>query len=150
MWWPSLVPILVSLGHELSGRLAGEEVGKLYERYSDGYGAMVVAYHYAWLLDALGAKDEAAQVFGRISSGEIGKIGGQACNVEIEKTIREYAKIKYAIMLGETCDYREALRVLSGVVASGEETHISKLTESVRESIQILKREGPKDENEQR
>jgi len=126
-----------------------DKVGKLCKRYTDGFGAMVVSYHYAWLLDAVGERDEAAKIFGRISSGEIGKVGGEMCNEAIARTVVQYAKIQYAIMLGESGNYREALGVLSGVLPVGEKTHISGLTESVSESIRILKRELGENENRQ-
>jgi len=124
-----------------------DKVGRLVDRYTQGYGAMMVEYHYAWLLDAIGEKDKAKKIFGRISSGEI-EI--QQCNEAIAGTVRQYAKIQYAIMLGEAGDYREALKALSQVAPAGEQTHISKLTESVSESIKILKREVPASENKQR
>ena len=65
----------------------------------------------------------------------------------IAETVREYAKIQYAIMAGEKADYNEALKVLGSMRSHSDNSHISELAESVAKSIEILKREIPKDEN---
>jgi predicted chitinase len=75
---------------------------------------------------------------------------GESSQEVIAQTVQEYAKIQYAVIAGEKADYKEALRVLSSLQTHGHESHISRMAESVTNSIQTLKREVPKNDNEER
>jgi hypothetical protein len=63
------------------------------------------------------------------------------------EAVQEYARIQSAIMLGEKGDYTDALRVLRSLRKHPDKSHLSELAKSVTESIEILKREVPKDES---
>ena len=113
---------------------------------SNTYGGILLQYHYAWLLDTLGEKDKAAEILAWISSTDIVETDLKSWQKVIVETTQEYAKIQYAVMLGERTDYIEALKVLSSL-RTHSESYISELAKSVSESIQTLKREVPKNEN---
>ena len=117
-------------------------------QYANSYGGTLLRYHYAWLLDALGDKDKAIEMLARTSCVDAENIGGKSRRKVILETIVRYAKIQQAIMLAERADYAEALRALGGLRAEADKSHISELAESVGKSIEILKREHVKDENE--
>lgn len=120
----------------------------LCSKYQDTKGGILLLYHYAWLLDALGEKDKAAKVFARVSSNDSANASNEPHEKATVKSIQEYATIQYAIMAGEKTDYKEALRVLGGLQALPDKSHISELAESVTKGIQTLRREVPKNDNE--
>jgi len=123
------------------------QLDRLCKEYRNTCGGILLQYHYAWLLDALGEEHKAAEVFARIFSNDIADTNNKSQKKAIVETVQEYAKIQYAIMAGEKADYKEALRVLGSLRSHPDKSHISELAKSVIKSIQILKREVPKDEN---
>jgi len=125
-----------------------DELNRLCKEYENTCEGILLQYHYAWLLDALGEKRKAAEILARIFSNDVTDISNESREKAIAETVREYAKIQYAIMAGEKTNYKEALRVLGSMRSHPDKSHISELVTSVTKSIQILKREVPKNENE--
>jgi len=123
------------------------QLNRLCKEYRNTCGGILLQYHYAWLLDTLGEEHKAAEVFARIFSNDVTDINNKSQEKAIVETVQEYAKIQYAIMAGEKADYKEALRVLGSLRSHPDKSHISELAKSITKSIQILKREVPKDEN---
>jgi len=123
-----------------------DKLNRLCKEYQNTCWDVLLQYHYAWLLDALGEKHKAAETFAKIFSKNFVDANNKSMEKIIAGTIQEYAKIQYAIIIGELADYKEALRVLSSMQTHPNKSHISELVESVTESIQILKREVPKNE----
>lgn len=126
---------------------AVEVFDKLCEEYKNDNGADLLLYHYAWLLDTIGNKDKASEIFLQIISQDDKNEKNEGKKLEIKLTIQEYAKIQYAIMAGEKGKYNEALKVLNTLRSYSENSHLSELSKSVMESIKTLKREVPVNEN---
>jgi hypothetical protein len=116
----------------------------------NSYSWFLLQYEYAWLLDALGERDKAAEALSQITSSNLASLGNGLNRIAVVKMIQDYAKIQRAIILGEKANYTEALEMLATLRSDPNESHISKLAESVTESIQILKREVSKNESEQK
>jgi tetratricopeptide (TPR) repeat protein len=129
----------------------GQELVSALERlcreHPGTYGEILLQYHYAWLLDTLGRKDEALEIFTRICSVDVVAARDKPSKGLVLQTIQEYARIQSAIMLGEKADYTGALRVLGTLRKHPDESHISGLASSVSEGLQILRREAPRNEN---
>jgi len=130
-----------ALGQQISDKL-----DMFCREYPNTYGGILLLYHYAWLLDALDEKDKAAEIFARISSIETGQTDDESGDKTIMKTIQMYAKIQYAVMLGEKGDYLNALQTLDELRTHRDKSHISELAESVGKSMETLKRELSKNE----
>jgi tetratricopeptide (TPR) repeat protein len=120
---------------------------RLYREHPDTYGEILLQYHHAWLLDTLGRKDEAIEIFTRICSADVVDADEKSSKSLVLQTIQEYARIESALMLGEKSDYTEALRVLGTLRKHPDESHISVLAGSVSEGLQILRREVHSNEN---
>lgn len=123
---------------------------QLCQQHEGAYGGILLQYHYAWLLDTLGQKEKAVEVLARICSADVAAIDSESWREALLETIQEYAKLQSAIMLGESADYTGALRLLGSLRAHPETSHLGELTTSVTKSIETLKRELPKYENQQR
>lgn len=124
-----------------------DKLDKLSKEYANSYSGILLGYHYAWLLDALGERSKAMDMFVQISSNDCLGANDKSCQITVAETIQKYAKIQHAIMLGERANYSEALHVLDSLITHQSESHISKLAESVSKGIQTLKREVHTDEN---
>ena len=118
--------------------------------HSIGYGGILLQYHYAWLLDTLGEKNKAAEIFAMISAARIPNNGDKPREKAILETVAEYAKIQLAILLGERADYTEALRILNTMRTHPDKSHISELAKSVGKNLETLKREVPENENKKK
>ena len=125
-----------------------EVFDKLCKEYKNNNGGGLLLYHYAWLLDTIGNKDKASEIFLQIISQDSINEKKEGQKPEITSTIQEYAKIQYAIMAGEKGKYNEALKVLDTLRKQPENSHLSELSKSVIESIKTLKREVPVNETE--
>jgi len=123
------------------------KLNNLCKETQDTYSGIVLRYHYAWFLDTLGEKNKAAETLAQIFSVNIANTNNRAWGKAVVETVQEYAKIQYAIIAGERANYTEALRVLN-MRAYTDQSHISELAKSVSKSIEILKREVPKNETE--
>lgn len=124
-----------------------EELDRLSREYAGSYSGILLGYHYAWLLDALGEEDKALEVLARASSDECFGANEKHCRTTIVETIQGYAKIQRAIILGEKANYSEALQVLDSLRTDQSESHVPELAEAVSKSIQTLKREVHRNEN---
>ena len=122
----------------------------LCKEHSIGYGGILLQYHYAWLLDTLGEKNRAAEIFAMISAAGIPDDGDKPREKAILETVAEYAKIQLAILLGERADYTEALRILNTMRTHPDKSHISELAKSVGKNLETLKREVPENENKKK
>jgi tetratricopeptide (TPR) repeat protein len=120
---------------------------RLCQEHPGAYGEILLQYHHAWLLDALGSKDETLEIFTRICWADVVDANDKSSKSLVLQTIQDYARIQSAIMLGDRADYTEALRVLGTLRKHPDESHISGLASSVTEGLQILRREVPRNEN---
>ena len=114
---------------------------ELCHRYQGSYGGLVVAYHYAWILDVLGNKSKAAMVLGQILSVDVDKICEGPRDQSIGRTVQKYAGLQHAIVLAEHANYQQALAVLIRLNCDSCAPHVQELRQSVIESVKILQRE---------
>jgi tetratricopeptide (TPR) repeat protein len=121
----------------------------LCKQYEGTYGGFLLSYHYAWLLDAANQKDAAANVFAKLDKTVVKETYDNPGIDIIVKTIADYAKLQQAIILGEVGNYKQALETLYLVGGDPNDTHLLNLTESVKKSLETLKREVPEDVNDQ-
>lgn len=136
-------------GDEASAQSIIDQLNQLSKEYKNTSIGILLQYHYAWLLDTLGEKEKAAEIFSGICSTNIKGTNNNSIDKTITNIVQEYAKIQYAIIAGEKADYKEALRVLDNLRSHPEGSHVSKLGKSVIESVQILRREVPINEKEE-
>ena len=113
---------------------------RLCKESKDSKWGALLQYHYGWLLDRLGEKVRAAHIFAGIGAGS-NKKEDDLQTKEVFTMIREYGHIQSAIICGENGEYAQALKILAGLRASPEQSHLGKLAASVRKSIKTLKRE---------
>lgn len=99
---------------------------------------LILGYHYACLLDAIGEKDNAMQVFEQLSLTDT-SVFDQPVPAEIER-ITAYSSIRAAILHAEKQDYQHAKSIINQITDTAA-THIRGLVESVSESLQTLIRE---------
>jgi len=125
-----------SLARQIAGKLDA-----LCRDCPDIYGKIVLQYHYAWLLDALGERDKAAEIFAEIFSLDPAGNNNEFWKRAIIETIQEYAKIQTAVLLGEKTDFAGASQVLTKLRPQPDKSHISELTKSLANSIDILRKE---------
>jgi len=115
------------------------EMRDLITEYGESYGGVLVLYHYTWLLEALGEKDEAADALRGICYSEPAHFSDSLD--KIITTVRAYARLQYAIILAEKSRYGEAVQVLNELKQRPVQAHISELAESVRKTIRVFERE---------
>lgn len=142
-----LITYFKDLEYKDSAKQISDRLNRLCEEYSNTYAGILLSYHYAWLLDTVGEKDKAVEVFARVSSTDITDANNNVQLSVIAETIAEYAKIQRAIMLGEKGDYKKALQVVGSLCSHPEQSHISDLAKSVSEGIVILRKEFPANDN---
>ncbi|MCK5600464.1 hypothetical protein KAR91_01260 [Candidatus Pacearchaeota archaeon] len=122
----------------------------LCKKYEMSNQSVLLRYHYAWILDAIGHQEHAKDLLAEIGMSEhkvvevAASVSGSASNI-----LREYAKIQCSIILGERADYTDALNVLATVDRRNPDSHIVTLASSVNESIETLKRENIKNAEKQ-
>ncbi|KPJ65431.1 MAG: hypothetical protein AMJ43_10725 [Coxiella sp. DG_40] len=121
----------------------------LCKQYEGTYGGFLLSYHYAWLLDAANQRDAAANIFAKLDKTVVKKTYDNPGIDIIVKTIADYAKLQQAIILGEAGNYRQAFETLYSVRGDPNDTHLLNLTESVKKGLDTLKREVPKDVDDQ-
>jgi tetratricopeptide (TPR) repeat protein len=117
-----------------------QKLDTLCKEHQNTYAGILLHYHYACLLDALGDKEKATEILTRIFSDNFVNTNRKSLGEAIE-SVREYAKIQYAVTSAEMTEYRQALRVLSSLRFSPDNSHISDMAKSVTESIHVLRRE---------
>jgi len=116
----------------------------LCREYDGTYGAVLLNYHYACLLDATGDKEKAANTFAKITLSTAQKLNVGDSVQAVIKIIAEYAKLQQAVILGEIGNYQQAIKAVENIKMYPESYHLSKLVESVVKSLETLKREVPK------
>jgi len=119
--------------------------GRLYKKYRGTYGAVLLGYHYGWFLDTIGRKNEAAKILHQVYTEDI--VDTDKSRREIINTVRAYACIQSALILSEMRHYREAIQTLQDLKSPEQQSHISKLAKSIRETIKILKSEVTTNDN---
>ncbi|MHC4479016.1 MAG: hypothetical protein ACYTEL_25605 [Planctomycetota bacterium] len=130
-----------SMEESLVQRMVDMLDGLRQEYRHTAYGGFLLHYHYARLLDSLGAKDKAIEVLAPICSAETVAPTTKPCRRKVMETVQEYARVQSAIMLGERADYKQASRRLGSLRVHPDESHILQLAKSVRKSLETLKRE---------
>jgi tetratricopeptide (TPR) repeat protein len=105
----------------------------------------LVSYHYAWLLDTIGEKETACKCLDAIITGieDNDKLHADY----LAQAILNYAKLQKALISGEQEQYKQGLECLASLDPAIKDTHVSQLADSIRNSLETLKREVPKDEN---
>ena len=107
-------------------------------------GLWQIRYHYAWLLDATGKKEAALKTFNTIIDSI--DLVDETDNY-IKEKILNYSKLQIALIHCEHEQYLQGLKYLDSIENKNNDDHISSLTDSIRNSIQTLKREVAQDEN---
>ena len=125
----------------VSDKLAG-----LSTKHKKTYSGIVLNYHYAWLLDAMDEKDKAIKLFAEVAAADDPNRDVSPQIKTVIKTVSDYARVQCAIMYGESGDYSQSLKVLSGLKYDDDKAHLSNLARSVENSIETLKREVPKND----
>ena len=115
----------------------------LCQKYQDSEWAILLNYHYAWLLDSINDDDKASIVLDKIYSAKSDFLL-KGTLADFVPTLKAYAAIQNAIILAELQDYKKALDVLGKIELSSHHKHLTQLKESVINSTRILKREVPK------
>ena len=105
----------------------------------------LLSYHYAWLLDTVGQKEMACKFFDEM-------IAEIEASTEIRadylaQTILNYSKLQKSLINGEREQYKQGLECIASLEPITKDTHIGQLADSIRNSLETLKREVPKDEN---
>jgi hypothetical protein len=147
---PALViAYLKSSNNPASAQNIVDSLNALCKAHQDTSNGILLQYHYAWLLDTVGEEQKARETLSRISSTDTFKANDNSSQEAIARVIQEYAKIQYAIMAGEKAEYKGALSMLDNLHTHADESHISELSETVKKSIQTLRREVPKNDNKE-
>ena len=121
----------------------------LSNQYRQSYGGILLGYHYAWLLDASGKQKQAAEVIKDICKQAASVNPDMPGIASVISTLAGYAKLQQAVIFGEENRYKEALEIVHSLKPDPNDVHMSNLTDSIEKALQTLKREVPKDVNEQ-
>ena len=119
----------------------------LKNQYQGTYSGVAISYHYAWLLDAVGKKQEAITIFEGIGKDSCKAVPQQDGTGFLLATLTDYARLQQSILLGEAGNYKNALEAIGSVVRDPNNAHVSELAGSIEKSLETLKREVPKDAN---
>jgi tetratricopeptide (TPR) repeat protein len=120
-----------------------QSVERLCRKYEGTPPGLMLDYHYAWMLDAVGRRDQAIEVLARITAPDepTGAVAPELAPSQ-EEVLRRYAVLQHALLLAEEENYDKALKILAGLPpAPDKESHVSRLAESVTRNVQTLKRE---------
>lgn len=145
---------LIGLSKDSSDKELKDKIEVLLEdlssKYKQGYGGILISYHYAWFLDALGQQKQAAKLLENIlqQTKSINPDAPPYINSTIH-TLTDYTKLQQAVILGEENKYKEAIEIVSLLKPDPNDVHITTLAESIEYALQTLKREVPKDANNQ-
>lgn len=121
----------------------------LSSQYRKSYGGILLGYHYAWLLDASGKQKQAAEVIEDICKQAVSINPDMPGTASVISTLTDYAKLQQAVIFGEENRYREALEIVYSLKPDPNDVHTSNLADSIEKALETLKREVPKDVNEQ-
>jgi tetratricopeptide (TPR) repeat protein len=117
--------------------------------YQQSYGGILLGYHYAWLLDASGQQRRAAEVLEDICKQSVAINPDMLGTASVIRTLTDYAKLQRAVIFGEENKYREALEIVYSLKPDPNDVHMLNLSDSIEKALQTLKREVPKDVNDQ-
>ena len=115
-------------------------------QYQHTYGGIVLGYHYAWLLDTTHQASQAAGIFEGVCRQAASFESDTPSLKSVISLLADYARIQQAVILGEEAKYVEALKNIASVKSDPNDSHLSKLTDSIAEALKTLKREVPKNE----
>jgi tetratricopeptide (TPR) repeat protein len=118
-------------------------------RYRQSYAGILLGYHYAWLLDAVGEQKQANEVLDDICKQAASINPEMSDTALVISTLIDYAKLQKAIILGEENKYQEALKVVDTVNSDPNNAHLFNLADSIKKAFETLKREVPRDVNDQ-
>ena len=116
--------------------------------HENNYSIAIVNYHYAWLLDVTGKHQEAADMLGRISQVRSFNGDEHGFLAPLLKDLDHYACLQRATILGEVGEYKAAIKSAHSIPDDPNNIHLSSLTESIKEGLETLKREVPKNESQ--
>ncbi|MHC4744806.1 MAG: tetratricopeptide repeat protein, partial [Planctomycetota bacterium] len=94
------IPRNAALARDLCGKL-----DDLCEKYNNSYEGILLQYHYAWLLDAVGEKDKAAEMLAKAHSSNPVSVKVATHKKATIETVQAYAGIQSAIIAVESEDY---------------------------------------------
>lgn len=119
---------------------------EIMKKSTDMFSSLVLKYHYAWFLDAIGKKEQSYQMFSQISDYR-----SETASETIEKDfiihkLISYSKLQMALLDGEMERYKEGLECLNMLARDPNDKHVVNMTDSLRSSLEVLKREVPKNE----
>lgn len=118
-------------------------------QHKNSYSGVLLGYHYAWVLDAAGEREKAIELF-EIVGKEASQAGFERQSVTlITNALGNYAKLQQAVILGDKNKYREAIGVIKTLDPDANDVHIFNLSNSIGNAMETLKREVPKDANDQ-
>ena len=118
-------------------------------QYCRSYGGILIGYHYAWLLDSSGRQRQAAKVLEDICKQAAAINPDIPGTTSVINTLTDYAKLQQAVILGEENKYREALEIIYSLTPDPNDVHMLNLSDSIKKALETLKREVPKDVNNQ-
>ncbi|MHC4396866.1 MAG: tetratricopeptide repeat protein [Planctomycetota bacterium] len=121
----------------------------LSSQYQQNYGSILLGYHYAWLLDASGEQQKADETLADICKQAASINPYMPGTASVISTLTNYAKLQQAVIFGEENRYREALEIVYSLKPDPNDVHMLNLTDSIKKALETLKREVPKDVNDQ-
>jgi len=124
---------------EITGLLEG-----LCEQEQEGFGGLLLRYHYACLLDFLGDKERSLSLFSQVCSLDTDGITDAEGQRRICEIIRNYSKLQRVIIIGDTGDYNRCLELLSTLDIPPDDGYLTELLKSIKKDIEVLKRENVK------
>jgi tetratricopeptide (TPR) repeat protein len=122
---------------------------ELYDQYQQGYGGILLGYHYAWLLDAAEKQSQAADILEAICKQAASVNTDTPRIAQVIAALTDYAKLQQAVIFGEQNKYRQALELIYSLKPDPNDVHMQNLSDSIENALQTLKREVPKDVNDQ-
>jgi tetratricopeptide (TPR) repeat protein len=144
-----LITLIKDSGDKEFKNEAGILLKDLSSQYRESYGGILVGYHYAWLLDALGEQKQATEVLEDINKQAVSINIDMPGIAQVIGALTDYARIQQAIILGEENRYKEALEIVCSLKTDPNDVHLSNLADSSKKTLETLKREVPKDVNVQ-
>lgn len=110
-------------------------------KYKNTCTALIIQYHKAWVLDALGKNLKAAELLKSLCPIDITESNSQYR--KITQLMQAYAGIQAAIIFTENKKYSHAMKALNCRIINHNNSVLSDLKKSVTKTIDVLKREVP-------
>ncbi|MHC5060687.1 MAG: tetratricopeptide repeat protein, partial [Planctomycetota bacterium] len=121
----------------------------LSSQYGQSYGGILIGYHYAWLLDSSGKQKQAAEILEGVCKQAAAVNSDVPGTASVTSTLNNYSKLQQAVIFGEENEYREALEIIYSLKPDPNDVHMLNLSDSIKKALETLKREVPKDVNNQ-